>query len=174
MYAVVGCGECSNLWIVEGRSETSECPRCGTRRPFDARKKFVETADADHAREVRASMLANRQGEGEAFAAIDSVAELDSQVADGVVDDEEYLEASGLDVEELEAAGERDPHGSVSSGSRKEIVEHAIDELGRPTEDEVVRYAEDRGVPPSYVERALEKLVRNGEASLSRGEYRLL
>jgi len=174
MYAVVGCSECSALWIVEGRSETSQCPRCGARRPFDARKKFVETDDAAHAREVRASMLANRQDEGEAFASVDSVAELESQVEEGVVDDETYLAESGLDVDEVRAAGERDPRGSTSSGSRKEIVERAIADLDRPTADEVVAYAEERGVPSSYTERALEKFVRNGDASESRGRYRLL
>lgn len=174
MYAVVGCSECSNLWIVEGRSETSQCPRCGSRRPFEARKKFVETADADHAREVRASMLANRQDEGDAFASVDSVAELESQVEDGVVDDAAYLEESGLDVEEVKAAGERDPRGSTDTGSRKDIVERAVRELDRPTADEVVDYADERGVPASYTERALEKLVRNGDASESGGRYRLL
>ncbi|ELZ12745.1 hypothetical protein C479_03880 [Halovivax asiaticus JCM 14624] len=174
MYAVVGCSECSALWIVEGRSETSQCPRCGSRRPFDARKKFVETEDAEHAREVRASMLANRQDEGEAFASVDSVSELESQVEDGVVDDETYLAESGLDVDEVTAAGERDPRGSTSSGSRKEIVERAIEELDRPTADEAIAYAEERGVPSSYTERALEKLVRTGDASESRGRYRLL
>ncbi|MFC3957040.1 DUF5817 domain-containing protein [Halovivax cerinus] len=174
MYAVVGCGECSTLWIVEGRSETSQCPGCGSRRPFDARKTFVETDDADRAREVRASMLASRQGEGEAFARVDSVADLESQVADGVVADEEYLAESGLDVEEIAAAGDRDPRGSTRDGSRKEIVERAIEDLDRPTADDVIEYAADRGVPASYTERALEKLVRTGDASESRGEYRLL
>ncbi|MFC6768301.1 DUF5817 domain-containing protein, partial [Natrinema soli] len=109
MYAVVGCSECSNLWIIEGRSDTTQCPRCGSRRGYEKRKKFVETDDAAHARDVRASMLANRQGEGEAFAKLDSFAELEDDVADGVVDDEEYLEGSGLDVEAVEAAGDRDP-----------------------------------------------------------------
>jgi len=62
MYAVVGCSECSNLWIIEGRSDTTQCPRCGSRKGYEKRKKFVETDDAAHARDVRASMLANRQG----------------------------------------------------------------------------------------------------------------
>ncbi|MFC4248696.1 DUF5817 domain-containing protein [Natribaculum luteum] len=174
MYAVVGCSECSNLWIIEGRSETTQCPRCGSRKKYEKRKKFVETEDGDHAREVRASMLANRQGHGEAFAELDSYSDLESQVDGGVVDDAEYLEASGLDVDELEAAGERDPRGSTSSGSRKEIVERALEELDRPTEAEVITYADDRGVPADYVERALEKLHRRGEVSESGGRYRRL
>ena len=174
MYAVVGCSECSNLWIIEGRSETTQCPRCGSRRKYERRKKFVETDDPDHAREVRASMLANRQGHGDAFAEVDHFADLEADVEDGVIDDEEYLEASGLDVEELEAAGERDPRGSSQTGSKKEIVERALEDLERPTEKEVIAYAGERGVSAGYVERALEKLLRRGEVSESRGRYRRL
>ena len=174
MYAVVGCSECSHLWLIEGRTETTQCPRCGSRKKYEKRRKFLETEDADHAREVRASMLANRGGHGEAFAEVDSFADLESQVENGVVDDEAYLEASGLDVAELEAAGERDPRGSSRSGSRKEIVEEALSTLDRPMEAEVIEYAGERGVPRAYVESALEKLVRRGAVSESRGRYRLL
>jgi DNA-directed RNA polymerase subunit RPC12/RpoP len=174
MYAVVGCSECSNLWMIEGRSETTQCPRCGSRKAYEKRKKFVETDDADHARDVRASMLANRQGEGDAFAKLDSFADLEDDVAGGVVDDAEYLEASGLDVDEVEAAGDRDPRGSSRSGSKKEIVERALAELERPTENEVVEYAGERGVSAEYVRNALEKLARRGEVSESRGRYRRL
>ncbi|WP_049922486.1 DUF5817 domain-containing protein [Halopiger djelfimassiliensis] len=174
MYAVVGCSECSNLWIIEGRSETSQCPRCGSRRAYEKRKKFVETEHADHAREVRASMLANRQGEGEAFAELDSFADLEDDVADGVVDDDEYLEAAGLDADELEAAGDRDPRGPTRSGSKQEIVERALEAIDRPTEDEVLEYAGERGVEAEYVRTALEKLTRRGVVSESRGRYRKL
>ncbi|MDF9745753.1 DUF5817 domain-containing protein [Natrinema salsiterrestre] len=174
MYAVVGCSECSNLWIIEGRSETTQCPRCGSRRAYERRKKFVETDDAAHARDVRASMLANRQGEGEAFAELDSFAELEDDVAGGVVDDNEYLEESGLDVDEVAAAGDRDPRGSSHDGSKKEIVKGALEALDRPTEDEVVDYAGERGVSAEYARDALEKLTRRGVVSESRGRYRLL
>ncbi len=174
MYAVVGCSECSNLWIIEGRSETTQCPRCGARKAYEKRKKFVETDDAAHARDVRASMLANRQGEGEAFAKLDSFAELEADVADGVVDDTEYLEESGLDVDKIETAGDRDPRGSSRSGSKQEIVKRALEALEEPTEDEVVAYAGERGVSAEYVREALEKLTRRGVVSESRGRYRLL
>ncbi|MFU8866649.1 DUF5817 domain-containing protein [Natronococcus sp.] len=174
MYAVVGCSECSHLWMIEGRSETTQCPRCGSRKAYERRKKFVETDDADHARDVRASMLANRQGEGEAFAKLDSFSKLERDVEDGVVDDEEYLEESGLDADELAAAGERDPRGSTDSGSKKEIVEQALADLERPTAEEVVDYAGERGVSAEYVREALEKLTRRGEVSESRGQYRRL
>ncbi|WP_440766316.1 DUF5817 domain-containing protein [Natronorubrum sp. DTA7] len=174
MYAVVGCSECSNLWIIEGRSETTQCPRCGSRRGYEKRKKFVETEDAGHARDVRASMLASRQGEGEAFAKLDSFDSLEDDVAEGVVDDAEYLEESGLDVDEVEAAGDRDPRQPSRSGSKKEIVKRALEALDRPTEDEVIEYAGERGVSAEYVRNALEKLTGRGVVSESRGRYRLL
>lgn len=173
MHAVVGCGECSNLWIVEGRSESSECPRCGTRRAFAKRKKFVETDDPDHAREVRASMLAARQDQSDAFADLDSFSALAEDVADGVIDDEAYLRGAGLDTEEVAAAGDRTP-GSSPSSSRKETVERAIADLEEPTEPEIVEYAGDRGVPEDYVRKALEKLRRRGEVTESGGRYRRL
>ncbi len=175
MYAVVGCSDCSALWIVEGRPDTSQCPRCGTRHRFPALREFVSTEDEDHAREVRASMLANRQDEGEAFANVDSFAELDDRVDDAGMDDDEYLERAGIDTDEVAGAAERAESGRAGgSQSRKETVLSALRDLDRPTADEVVEYAGERGVPETYVRDALEKLVRRGKVSESRGEYRLL
>ncbi|WP_226010695.1 DUF5817 domain-containing protein [Halomicrobium salinisoli] len=174
MYAVVGCGECSALWIIEGRSETTQCPRCGKRRGYEKRRKFVETDDEDHAREVRASMLANRQDQGEAFAELDSFAEMEDRVDEAGPDDEEYLEASGVDTESVAAAGERAEQGSGGGQSRKETVLSALRELDAPDREAVVDYAAERGVPAEYTEDALEKLVRRGRATESGGTYRLL
>lgn len=170
MYAVVGCSACSALWIVEGRPETTGCPRCGRRRRFDKLKKFVETADEDDAREARAAMLAERGGEREAFDDLGSFAELEAQLDDAGVSDAEYLAESGLDPEEIAAAGE----SGDESKSRRETVLDALDDLDRPTEAEVVAYATERGVPDDYVREALGKLVRAGEATENGGRYRRL
>ena len=176
MYAVVGCSDCGALKIVEGRPETTQCPRCGKRRKFEKLKKFVETDDEDHAREVRSSMLANRQGEGEAFAELDSFSEMEARIDDAGVSDEEFLEASGIDTDEVAEAAERVENRSASTRgqSRQETVREALRELDRPTDEEVVAYAEERGVPAEYVREALEKWARSGEVSESRGRYRLL
>ncbi|MFW5974020.1 MAG: DUF5817 domain-containing protein [Natrialbaceae archaeon] len=170
MYAVVGCGECQALWIVEGRPERSECPRCGTTRKYQKRRQFVTTDDEDHAREVRSSMLAARQGQSDAFAELGSFSELGERAADSGIDDETYLAESGIDPAEVAAAGSDDD----TSKSREQIVREGIRELDEPTAGAVADYAEKRDVPRSYTERALSKLVRAGEASESRGEYRLL
>jgi DNA-directed RNA polymerase subunit RPC12/RpoP len=174
MYAVVGCSECSALWIAEGRPETSQCPRCGQRRQHAKRRKFVETDDEDHAREVRSSMLANRQDHGDAFAELDSVAEMGRQIEQSGIDDETYLEGSGVDSETVASAGDRADRGVGSGTSRKETVIQALRALDEPTEADVVAYADERGVPAEYTRRALAKLARNGQVSESRGTYRLV
>ena len=170
MYAVVGCEECHALWIVEGRPETSQCPRCGKTRSYEKRRQFVTTDDEDHAREVRTSMLAARQGHEDAFAELDSFAEMEARLDDAGIDDDTYLEASGLDPEKIAAAGERD----TTNKSREEIVREALRELDDPTTDDVVSYATTRNVPATYVERALDKLARAGEVTERNGTYRLL
>lgn len=170
MYAVVGCSACSALWMLEGRQETARCPQCGKTHQYDALKRFVETEDADHAREVRASMLASQEGYADEFAAVDSFADLDSQIEDPVVGDEEYLEGSGLDSEAIAAADE-DDH---PSRSRREIVLDAVEAAEEPTRENVVERATAHGVPESFVERALEKLVRSGDLTESGGRYRRL
>lgn len=171
MYSVVGCNGCSNLWIVEGRPKTTSCPRCGKQRQFRKLKKFVETDDEDHARELRASMLANRQGQGEAFAELDSFSALDEQADEAGMDDEEFLDRSGLNTEEVAAAGERTKRRG-NKKSKKQVVLDALDVLEEPTEEEILDYASERRVSGEYVEKALVKLARRGEISESRGRYR--
>ncbi|MFT4923571.1 MAG: hypothetical protein ACI8XM_002798 [Haloarculaceae archaeon] len=173
MYAVVGCSECSSLWVVDGRPETSQCPTCGHTRKYAKRKKFVTTEDADHAREVRASMLAARQGHDDAFAELPSFGDLEEQIEDAGIDDETYLEGSGIDSEAVAAAAQRN-QATGDTQSRDEIVREAVRELDAPDEAAVVAYGAERDVPPEYTRRALEKLVRAGEASESGGAYRLL
>ena len=174
MYAVVGCSECSALWVIEGRPETTQCPRCGSRRKFELRRKFVETEDADAAREVRASMLAERQDLGEAFDGLDSYAEMEARVEEDVIDDDTYLESKGVDSDAAAAAGQRATEGAGGSTSREEIVRNALAELDAPDEDSIVAYATERGVPDEYARRALQSLVRSGEVSENGGRYRRL
>lgn len=174
MYAVVGCRDCSALWIVEGRPERTQCPRCGATRQHDKRRKFVQTDEEDHAREVRASMLANRQDQGEAFAELDSFSEMERQIDDAGPDEDAVMEAAGVDTDAVAAAGERAESGSGGNQSRKDTVLTALRECDEPTEADVIAYATERGVPAEYAEKALEKLRRAGTVSESGGTYRLL
>lgn len=174
MYAVVGCSECSALWVIEGRPETTTCPRCGTRHQTDQRKRFVETEDKAKAREIRASMLANRQGEREAFANVGAYDDLEAQLETAGVDDETYLGAKGVDPTAAEAAGERALDGAGGSQSRKETIREGIRTLETPTETELIEYATDRGVPAETVTTAVEKLQAAGEITKTDDGYRLL
>jgi DNA replicative helicase MCM subunit Mcm2 (Cdc46/Mcm family) len=174
MYAVVGCSDCQALWIVEGRPETTQCPRCGSTRQHAKRRKFVETDDEDHAREVRASMLAARQDQGDAFAKLDSFAEMEAKLDDAGPNEDAVLEAASVDPDEASAAGERATSGAGGSTSRKETVLAALRESEEPTAEDIVAYATERGVPESYVRNALEKLQRRGKVTESGGTYRRL
>ncbi|ADJ14705.1 DUF5817 domain-containing protein [Halalkalicoccus jeotgali] len=170
MYAVVGCTDCNALWLIEGRQETVRCRGCGRTHQYGKLKQFVETEDANHAREVRASMLASRGGHADAFAAVDSFADLDSQVERSVIDDDELLEGAGIDATAAAAAGTTES----ASKDRREVVLDAVEHYEEPTARAVVDYATERGIPEGYVERALEKLVRAGELTESDGRYRRL
>lgn len=173
MFAVVGCNNCSALWVVEGRPDSTSCPRCGKRHQFQKLKRFAETDTAETAKEARSRML---QGRSDADVEVDDFATLEADAMDSGMSDEEFLTASGLDAEEVTAAGDRaeSSPGASASRSRKEVVRDAIGEQDRPTETEIREYAADHGVDPDYVDRALEKLRRRGEVSESGGRYRLL
>lgn len=175
MYAVVGCGDCEALWIVEGSPETTQCPRCGKSRKHALRKAFARFDDADAAREARAALLADRQDAGEAFEELPTVAELEERLDEAGPSDETYLDGVGLDADEIAAAGDRaGTGGSGGSTSARETVLDGLRELDRPTESALVDYCEDRSVDPEYVRDALGKLVRRGRVSEHDGRYRLL
>jgi hypothetical protein len=173
MYAVVGCSDCSALWVVTDDRETTRCPRCGTRHQFDRLRRFVETDDEAHAREVRASMLAARQDESASFAAVDGYADLERQTDHVGVDDEEYLERGGVDPDAAREAGERATAGHGGSRSRDEIVRDAVRDLDGPDREAVREYASERGVPHSAVDDLLDRLHERGEL-IDDGGLRLL
>lgn len=172
MYAVVGCSECTALWIVEGRPETTACPRCRTRHQFARLKTFVETDDENEARDARATMLAKRSDEEDALDALQPFEAMEQRAQEAGVSDETYLAGSGVDPDEVTEAATEDESGGASS--RREVVIEAVERLEEPTEAEVVGYATDRGVSGEYARKALEKLVSAGRASESGGQYRLL
>ena len=175
MYAVVGCGDCEALWVVEGEPGTTGCPRCGKRHRFDRLRKFAEAAEEDRARQARSVLLARRSGHGDALSELGDFEDLERAIDDVGITDEEYLGGSGLDVEAVEAAGERAERGSGSgSASRPAVVRAALRDLDDPTEPDVVDYAGEHGVPPEAARGLLERLVRAGEASEDRGRYRLV
>lgn len=171
MYAVVGCTECSSLWVIEVGSDSATCPRCGKRHQTDRLRHFAEAEDADDAREARAAFVANRRDAGDAAP---SFGDLEASIGEDVVDDEVRLEAAGIDPDAVAEAGERASAGQGSSRSRKEIVLDAFDAHEEPTADEIRSYAEEHGVPVEYVDRALQKFERRGEVVETAAGYRRL
>lgn len=173
MYRVVGCSDCAALWVIGGRPDTSECPRCGRRRPLDRRRTFFRSDAADEAREARSRLLAERGDAADEFDAVDSFGELEEELTDAGPDDETYLAESGVDPEAVSEAGER-ANTPRQSRSREATVRAALRELSAPDAAAVRRYCADHGVPAEAAETLLEKLVRAGEATEQDGTYRLL
>jgi hypothetical protein len=173
MYAVVGCNGCGALWLLEDPGETAECPRCGKRHRTGRLKRLYRAEDREAARQARAAMLAERRGAGEDFADLDSVAEMERRLDDGAtaVDDREYLEAAGVDADAVAAAGADD------GGRRRDrptVVRDGIRETDPSTEEAVVAYATDHGVPAEAARDLLDGLRRRGEVIESDGRLRLL
>jgi hypothetical protein len=173
MYAVVGCTDCGALWLLAdpGTAETATCPRCGRRHRTRKLRRFHTAPDREAAREARAAMLAADAEATDAFAATPSVAEMETDVDDPVVDDREYLDAAGVDADAAAEAADRSRDGSTS---RPDVVREAIRTVEDPDADDVVAYATDRGVPADAAADLLDRLVRRGEATASGGTYRLL
>jgi hypothetical protein len=179
MYAVVGCTNCANMWLLSDpqASKTATCPRCGKRHQTKKLRRFFESDDRDAARQARAALLAKKHGDSEAFAQVAHVSDLDRQVDESGIDDREYLEGSGLDADEVAEAGEQAKHGrAASSGGadRLTVVREAIRDGDRPTEDDIVATASERGVPADKTRDILDKLRHRGAVSESGGRYRLL
>lgn len=169
MYAVVGCGSCSALWVIEDDRKTTSCPRCSTRHQVSSLRFLAEAADEAAIREARAQLLANRQDDAAAFERVDSYADLEATVYDAVVDDETYLAAGGVDPDAVAAADETE---GTPNRSQKEIVQAALKTLDSPTEAAVIEYATARGVSQSYVTNALRKLEAAGEVVREGDTYR--
>ncbi|GAB7009463.1 DUF5817 domain-containing protein [Halorubrum trueperi] len=176
MYAVVGCNECAAMWLLSDprTSDGATCPRCQKTHQTAKLKRFFESEDRAAAREARAALLAKKRGESAAFDEIAHVSELESAVDDAGVDDREYLESSGIDVDAVESAGDRAEGGGSGSRSRTEVVRDAVAAADQPTEENVVARASERGIPADTAREILTKLARRGELSESRGRYRVL
>jgi DNA-directed RNA polymerase subunit RPC12/RpoP len=171
MYAVVGCTQCGAYWLLTDpqASDSATCPTCGRRHQTKKLNRFFESEDREAAREARAALLAKKHGDSEAFADVAHVSELENLVEESGMSEREYLEQSGLDADEVQAAGDTTRE---QSRSRDEKVRDAVREGG--TEAEVLERAVEDGVPRGAAEKLLEKLRRQGEVIQSGGELRLV
>lgn len=167
MYRVVGCRNCQSLWTVEGRPETTQCPRCRTRHRFEKLRSFAETETSAGAARVRSAMLAERADDGEFV----DPSEIDIDAVG--MDDVAFLSASGVDPDAVEAAEKR-TESTGRSRSRKQVIFDGLEELDEPTTAALIEYATAAGVEKSFAKRALEKLHSAGEITRTNGRYRKL
>ncbi|AWB26258.1 DUF5817 domain-containing protein [Halococcoides cellulosivorans] len=170
MYAVVGCRDCGAFWVIEERPESTECPRCGTRHPTDRLKRFVETTDADAAREARGAMLAADAGFEELYDRLASFDRLDAAADAAGPDPDELLAAAGIDPATAADAASRDR----SSLGRLEVVQRAIERADPATEAAIVERATDHGLDAETVHEALAALREQGTVVVADGSYRLV
>lgn len=173
MYAVVGCTECGTYWLLSDpdENESATCPQCGRRHRTRKLRRFFESEDREAAREARARLLARKGGHEAAFDEVAHVADLAGETAESGLGDREFLEASGIDADEVEAAGDV---STSRSRSRDEVVRDALRDLDEPTEADVVAYASEHGVPESAAHDLLDRLRRAGAVAESGGSLRLL
>lgn len=171
MYAVVGCTDCGNYWLLAdpGESDSATCSRCGRRHQTEKLRRFYASEDRDDAREARAALLAKKRGDADAFDEVAHVTDLERAVEGRAVSDEEFLEGSGIDPAEVAAAG---ASSKSTSRSRDEVVRDGVRE--RDSESEVLEYAVENGVPRDAAAALLKTLRRRGEVTESGGSLRLL
>ncbi|WP_434521379.1 DUF5817 domain-containing protein [Halorubrum sp. AS12] len=176
MYAVVGCNECANMWLVTDpeTSETAKCSRCGKTHKTAKLKRFFESDERAAAQEARSALLAKKRGDSAAFAEVDHVSELEAAVEEAGIDDREYLESAGIDADAVDEAASRAEGDGGGSRSRTEVVRDAVDAVDDPTEAAVVERAAADGVPADAAREILTRLARRGEVTESNGQYRVL
>lgn len=174
MYVVVGCSDCRHLWLLSDphTNESATCPGCGKTHQTDRLKHLFESDERAPARQTRAALLAKRSGESAAFAQLDHVTDQEARLDEAGIGEREYLEGVGLDADTVSAAGEIDSGGD--SRPRKEILTAGIQETDPATEEAVLEYATDHGVPEAAAADLLEKLTRRGEVTQAGGNFRLL
>lgn len=178
MYAVVGCTECGSYWLLDDPETqvSATCLTCGRRHQTKKLRRFYTAESRAAAVEARAALLAQKRDQTEQFEAVPDAGQLQRQVAEGTrIDDDEYLDQSGVDPEEAAEAGDV---SRERSPSRDEIVRNAVRESsdggGTADRETILDYATDRGVPRDAAADLLDRLRRRGEATETNGEYRLL
>lgn len=171
MYAVVGCRECRALWLVEGRPDTTRCPRCGTRRKFDRLRKLAETDDQVEARRARSALLSARQDDDASSTTNQSDQTTGNRQNQGRGPCQPPVEGTAGSPR---VGGTETTAHPPSGSSRVDVIRTALRVLESPDEAAVVSYATDRGIDPDAAADVLRQLVRSGEVTRQENCYRLV
>ena len=83
-YAVVGCAECGQHWVLEeavsvNAADQHQCPRCGEHYRDDQLRRRAKADTWEAATEQRATLLARKRGASTEFADIGHYAELEEE-----------------------------------------------------------------------------------------------
>ncbi|MFB6284523.1 MAG: DUF5817 domain-containing protein [Halobacteria archaeon] len=90
----------------------------------------------------------------------------------GGIDEREYAEKKGLDAEELDGAGDVGRKKTAGESKPQErIVRDAVEFLEKPSDDDVVEFAVDRGVDGERAVDIVDELCMSGEAMRTREGY---
>lgn len=170
MYTIVVCPNCENVKIVKDRPKRTQCGRCKKRHKFRDLKHFYQCEDSDEARQARAVVLAQVNDREAEYERLSNQGVFDGEV-ERAIDTDEYLEAKGIDVEELDVT---DTEEKQRSKSRKEIVKEALNTLDQPERADVLDYAADRDVPREKAEDILDRLRERGHLIESSNGLRLI
>lgn len=161
-HAVVGCSDCSNLWIITAGNETSSCPRCGTQYPLTKLRKLATTTDKTHARELRGQLLAEQHGTPEQSPEETSYTTLEAE-----------LDTKNTPAAPSTSETETTPH-RLSHGSKRDLLEHTIKTLEHPTLASIQDAMETNGIDPAQTEALLDKLRQDGSLIKENELYRVV
>lgn len=151
-YTVVSCNNCEEVWIVEDKPESSQCPTCEKTRRFKLLKKYKSVDNIEEARVIRAKVKAT--------------------LADS---DEEFEEA--LEEDKILAGGDTFSTGTQFTSSSKsrsfeDVVEEAIESFNDI--EEIENYCEEHGYDGERANEYVEKKKQQGEVLEQDGEIRFI
>lgn len=153
-HAVVGCTECSGLWIITPDPDTAICPRCGTRHQTTKLRKLATTTSKTQARELRGRLLAEQHG-------VDADA----------IENTSYLTVEP-DIDDPTKPTTETTDSAVTL-SKPELLEHTIHTLDTPTQETILDAMTAHGLKAEETTTLLEKLRHDGAIIKENDEYRL-
>jgi hypothetical protein len=154
-HAVVGCPECTALWIITPDPETVTCPRCRTHHPRSNLRKLATTTSKTQARELRGRLLAQQHN-------ADPTA----------IDDTSYFSLEG-ELEPSDTTTQTAAEHTLNL-AKPELLKHTIQTLEDPTTDSIHHAMTTHGVDEEETTTLLEKLRHNGSIIKEHDQYRVI
>lgn len=155
-YAVVGCSDCSQLWILDTHDPeqpvTAECPRCGAGHLRRKLRPLAQHDDHAAAAELRSRILAERAGARESYETEDGYADQARRV------DERFDAGDDLLAEEAEQ------HLAERENRFADLAEAYLEERDRYLQEQAERYLDEQEFAlADEAERYLEDVVGTDE-----------